>query len=241
MHGISRNPERFLNLASVGLHLSDWSSPDVPGEAILVHTIPPLPEAENAGLRALIGGIKPRRVIYISSTGVYGKHIHVDERTAVDPADLKSQRRIAEENWIQQKEWRSLIVRPAAIYGPGRGVHVRIGKGESPRVSGSGIVSRIHVDDLAAVLEAAIPSDLEGSWPLADDYPCSSDEINGWCAGLMRLPLKEAAAELSPTPGRRVNGNAIRKLLGISLAYPTYQAGILASVSELPAHWAARS
>ena len=48
---------------------------------------------------------------------------------------------------------------------------------QMPRGAGSGIVSRIHVEDLAAIVEAGLFSDVQGAWPVADDVPCSSAEI----------------------------------------------------------------
>ena len=94
------------------------------------------------------------------------------------------------------------------------------------------MVSRIHVDDLAAVLEAGIGSDLTGAWPLADDRPCSSEEISAWCAGLLRLPPGNPRLEPFPVAGRSVDGTQIRRLLGVRLAYPDYETGILASMTE---------
>ena len=64
-------------------------------------------------------------------------------------------------------------------------MHTRIARAEPPRATGPGLVSRIHVDDLAAILEHSNVSGLTGAWPVADDYACSSDEINGWCARLL--------------------------------------------------------
>ena len=125
--------------------------------------------------------------------------------------------------------WSTLIVRPAAIYGPGRGVHVRVKEGKLPR--GAGLVSRIHVDDLAAVLEAGILSHLKGAWPLADDHSCPSGEISSWCAKLLRLPPSSPDALTFPVAGRAVDGREIRGLLGINLIYPDYQAGTLASLA----------
>lgn len=222
---VSRTPERSSDLAGIGLRFGD-----VPKSAVLVHTVPPLSEAEAVPVLRTIAALKPQRFIYISSTGVYGSHSSVDESTPVDPATAKAEARIREEQWIQAGPWNALILRPAAIYGPGRGVHTRIANGQPPRATGPGIVSRIHVDDLAALLEGATQSDLTGTWPVADEYACSSDEINRWCSALLRLP--EPKSEDGAVSGRTVNGRKILKALGIGLTYPTYQSGILASYAE---------
>jgi nucleoside-diphosphate-sugar epimerase len=203
--------------------------PKLPKSAVLVHTIPPLPDSETAAIRGFVSELSPCRVVYISATTVYGDQTDVNAGTPVQASTEKGRRRIEEENWLKAGPWSTLIIRPAAIYGPGRGVHVRVKESKTPR--GSGFVSRIHVDDLAAVLEAGVFSDLEGAWPLADDHPCPSAEIGSWCARLLSLPPSSPDALTFPVAGRTVDGREIRQLLGINLSYPDYQAGTLASLA----------
>jgi nucleoside-diphosphate-sugar epimerase len=225
-----RQPERFELLAVTGLRIAELT-PELPKSAVLVHSIPPLADAEAGVIRDLISGLSPRRVVYISATTVYGDQTEVNASTAVQATSEKGRRRIEEENWLRAGRWSTLVVRPAAIYGPGRGVHVRLKEGKTPR--GSALVSRIHVDDLAAVLEAGVFSDLEGAWPLADDHPCASAEISSWCARLLSLPASSSADALTFTvAGRAVDGREIRQLLGVKLSYPDYQAGTLASLAH---------
>jgi nucleoside-diphosphate-sugar epimerase len=95
---------------------------------------------------------------------------------------------------------------------------------------GDNFVSRIHVDDLAAHCEAALLSDVTGSYPVADEEPCTSTEIAEFCARLLDLPLPHSPANARAASGRQVDGSAIRRLLGITLAYPSYRVGIPASL-----------
>jgi nucleoside-diphosphate-sugar epimerase len=231
VYAAARETHRFRALEAIGLRVRPFGSDDLPKHATVVHTIPPLAGAERDWLHSGIQQLEPNRVIYISSTGVYGEQVDVDETTAPQPFGEKSGARYEEEQWLLEGAWRSLIVRPAAIYGPGRGVHERIREGKLPRGAGSGVVSRIHVDDLAAILEAGIFSDLEGAWPLADECPCSSEEIAAFCARLLHLNLEKAPLTTFPVAGRRVDGRKIRELLGVELLYPDYESGILASLS----------
>lgn len=239
VYAVARATHRFRALEAIGLRVRPFESPDLPKQATVVHTIPPLAGADRDWLHSFIHQLKPRRVVYISATSVYGEQAEVDETTAPQPFGDKSVARFEEEQWLREGPWRSLIVRPAAIYGPGRGVHEKIREGKLPRGAGSGagsgMVSRIHVDDLAATLEAAVLSDLQGAWPLADDRPCSSEEIAAFCARLLHLNAKDVNPEDAPlttfaVAGRRVDGRKIRELLGVELLYPTYESGILASV-----------
>jgi len=233
VYGIARDTHRFRALEAIGLRVRPFGSDDLPKHATVVHTIPPLAGAERDSLHSQIQQLEPNRVVYISATSVYGEQVNVDETTEPQPFGDKSVARYQEERWLLDGPWPSLIVRPAAIYGPGRGVHEKIREGKLPRGAGSGVVSRIHVDDLAAILEAGILSDLQGAWPLADDHPCSSDEIAEFSARLLRLSLENAPSTTFPVAGRRVDGRKIRELLGVELLYPTYESGILASLAGL--------
>ena len=124
-----------------------------------------------------------------------------------------------------------LIVRSAAIYGPGRGVHVRLREGKIPRGAG-GVVSRIHVDDLVSILEAGIDSELKGAWPVADEWPAPTEEVVAWCAKRMGIAFPHDTSQHFPASGRRVDGRKIRELLGVALEYPSYRTGIPASLQE---------
>ena len=231
-----RGAERFQNLAEAGLGLAELKLdssgvPDLPQHTTLVNLIPPLPEPENARLREVIRQLKPERVVYISSTGVYGAQVEVNAETMANPNDERGRRRLNEEIRVASGPWTSLILRAAAIYGPGRGAHVALRDGKMPRGASSGVVSRIHVEDLAAIIEQAIDSNLQGAWPVADDEPCSSVELAEWCSKLFRIPEIRTSNEIT-VAGRRVDGKKIRDLLGIELKYSSWRTGIPASLEE---------
>ena len=182
-------------------------------------------------------GDRPTRVVYLSTTGVYGKTCEVDEHTPVAPLTQRQRLRVAAEQAVAGGPWSSLILRPAAIYGPGRGVHVAMREGRYKLVGeGANFVSRIHVDDLATHAERALLSDATGAYPVADNHPCPSREIAAFCADLLDLPLAPSvtAAEVSETrrADRRVDGSAIRHRLGIELRYPLYREGIPTALEE---------
>jgi nucleoside-diphosphate-sugar epimerase len=228
---IVRNPERFHALESIGLKLLPWNGDKLKG-GLLCHAIPPLPEPENAPIREKIESLAPQRIVYISSTGVYGAVTEAGAETPAAPNDERGRQRMREELWIASGNWSSLILRAAAIYGPGRGVHRAIREGRIPRSSAAQVVSRIHVDDLATLAEAGLFSDISGAWPVADDLPCASAEIAGWAVRLLGLPETSAERKEFTVSGRKVDGTAIGKLLGVPLAYPTWQAGVLASLAQ---------
>lgn len=212
-----------------------------PRHALVVHSVPLLDSGGEyrdptpALLEAL--GSRPARMVYLSTTGVYGAAREVDETTPPAPRTPRERLRLDAERAVAAGPWESLILRPAAIYGPGRGVHDAMRRGEFRlRGEGANWISRIHAEDLAAHAEAALFRGVTGAFPVADDHPCPSREIAAYCAGLLSVPLPPPASdrELSETrrADRKVDGSAIRRLLGIELLYPSYLTGIPACLEK---------
>jgi nucleoside-diphosphate-sugar epimerase len=177
------------------------------------------------------------RIVYLSTTGVYGSAPFVDEHTPVAPRSPRESLRVEAERAVLGGPWSSMVLRPAAIYGPGRGVHVAMRQFKF-RLSGDGsnYVSRIHVDDLAAHAEAALLTDVPGAFPVADEEPCQSHEIARFCAGLLGLPMLSRGQDFelhdSRRSDRRVDGSAVRRLLKLELKSPSYRQGIPAAIGE---------
>jgi len=178
---------------------------------------------------------QPHRVVYLSTTGVYGATRDVDETTSPAPDTESGKQRLAVEEEVRGGPWSSLVLRPAAIYGPGRGIHVSMREGRFQLAgTGDNFVSRIHVDDLAAHAEAALLSEVTGAYPVGDELPCTSREIAEYCAQLLDVamppPVPRDTLHETRRADRRVDGGAIRRLLNLTLQYPTYREGIAASV-----------
>ena len=235
----SRHPGSLIveGARTVALQEVDELGPDLR----ILHSVPlsegpadPTPE-----LLALLPG-EVQRMVYLSTTGVYGAQVDVDERTLPAPASPQAHLRIAAERLVQAGPWSSMILRPAAIYGPGRGAHVSIPAGHFRLMGdGSNFVSRIHVDDLAALAAAALLSDEGGAWPVADLEPAQSRTVAEFVCRLLGCPRPPSVsgAELHETrrANRRVNGSAVFRLLNLNLMYPSFRVGIpsaLASVSS---------
>ncbi len=196
----------------------------IPNNTRVLHSIPP---AGSSGILQQLGNA-PQRLVYISSTAVYGAATEVNEHTRPHPDTEKARARLAAEQDVLQHFSSALILRPAAIYGPGRGVQESMKTGAY--AMGDNFVSRIHVDDLAAICEAALRSDLSGAYPVADDEPCTTREIGEFCLKLFHkepFETKDAARVAARvTSNRRVDGTAIRRLLNVTLQYPSYRVGV---------------
>jgi len=225
----TRDPQRLTGLHAEIIRLSD-----VPGRiqrgTLVLHSIPP-----QEGLNVLdLLGDAPARVVYLSSTGIYGRATFVDEHTPVDLQAERARVRAEAEQAIAARFSDSLFLRPAAIYGPGRGIHESIQRG-SYSLSDT-YVSRIHVEDLVAHVEAALLSGVSGAYPVADEEPCTSREMAEFCANLLGLPPLRESKGRDELPSRfasnrRVDGSAIRRLLGITLQYPSYRVGVSAALA----------
>ena len=204
------------------------------GDFSVLHSVPSIDSTDPTP--ALMAAVShAARVVYISTTGVYGVQGQVDVATAPDPVTPREWLRMdAERSVAQAKSY--LVLRPAAIYGPFRGIHSSMREGKYQLAGeGANFVSRIHVDDLASHCVAGLFSTLTGAWPVADEEPCRAREIAAFCSDLLGLPMPRSAnaAALGETrrADRRVDGSAIRKALGIELRYPSYCVGIPACVA----------
>jgi hypothetical protein len=183
---------------------------------------------------------------YLSTTGVYGNldGDWVDEDSPYNPSGARGRRRMdAENSWMSLFNSVSLpvhIFRLPGIYGPDRNALVSLQNGKARRISKPGqIFSRIHVEDIAAILMASMNRPNPGSiYNVADDEPAPPAEVVTFAAELLGVeppPLLDfETADLSPmarsfyADSKRVSNNKIKAELGIQLKYPTYREGLTA-------------
>jgi nucleoside-diphosphate-sugar epimerase len=194
------------------------------GTAIL-HSIPTF--AGTPELVAFLRPFRPRRIVYLSTTGVYGVANRVDEYTEPRPDTDAHRLRIETERALADGPWSAMVLRPAGIYGPGRGVHWSARRGQFRPPAGHGVVSRIHVDDLAEHAVRALQGEAAGAFPVADEAPSPSLEVAMWTCACLGVPLVPGEPA-EPRRGRRVDGSAVRALLGLTLRYPSYREGVRA-------------
>lgn len=146
---------------------------------------------------------------------------------------------LAEDAWLESG-LPVHVFRLAGIYGPGRSALDRIREGRAQRVMKPGqVFSRIHVEDIAAVLRRSLEQPRPGrAYNVADDLPAPPQDVLTFAAGLLGLPpppeVAFDAAELSPmarsfySESKRIANRRIREELGVDLAYPDYRAGLRA-------------
>lgn len=187
---------------------------------------------------------------YLSTTGVYGDHGGgwVDESTPLGADTGRGGRRVAAETgWLDLHRRHGLPVhlfRLAGIYGPGRNQLETVRAGTARRIVKPGqVFSRIHVEDIATVLEASIVRPNPGAaYNVCDDEAAPPQQVVSYAAALLgveppaEIPFEEA--ELSPmaksfyADNKRCRNDRIKAELGVSLRYPTYREGLRALLEE---------
>jgi nucleoside-diphosphate-sugar epimerase len=251
--GTTRSADKARQLEAEGVEPLIWPGNPLPiGQATHVltsvspdeDTDPVLAEARPAFLSAS----HLDWVGYLSTTGVYGDHAGgwVDETTPLAPTTRRGMARVSAES-----EWAALnlplhIFRLAGIYGPGRGPFAKVRNGTARRIVKDGqVFSRIHVDDIAQVLEASIRQPDPGAiYNLCDDDPAPPQDVIAYAAELLGLPVPPAIAfedaDLTPmarsfyAESKRVRNDRIKDELGVRLIHPTYRDGLRAILADDP-------
>lgn len=211
-------------------HLLVSAPPDRDGDPFLRHH-----GADLAPPLAWIG--------YLSTVGVYGDHggAWVDETTPPTPTSLRSRQRVdAEREWLdaaQRTGIRTQVFRLAGIYGPGRGPLEALRNGTARAIVKPGqVFNRIHVEDIANVLDAAIARPAAHAiYNVTDDEPAATPDVLAYAANLLGLPpppsIDFAAADLTSmaksfySECKRVSNARIKSELGVALSFPTYRDG----------------
>ncbi|WP_312160380.1 SDR family NAD(P)-dependent oxidoreductase [Phenylobacterium sp.] len=218
--------------------------------------VTPPPGAEGCpALQVLVpalakAGAFPDWIGYLSTTGVYGDRrggwAFEDSRLAAQ--SLEGARRVAaERDWLEVGRGMGLTItvhRLPGIYGPGRSAFDRLREGRARRYDAPGhVVGRVHVDDVAAGLEASIARPRAGGiYNLCDDEPAANSEVIAHAAALLGLPEPPLApldvdalplkAQRFYRENRRVSNARAKAELGWRPAYPTYREGLAAILAE---------
>ena len=242
--GTSRTPEGVAALRATGIEACLW-----PGEPLplteATHLLTSVPPGKADPVLAAHGAEIARSGLkwlgYLSTTAVYGHHNGdwVDETTPLAPSTERGAARAKAE-----ADWTALgqplhVFRLAGIYGPGRGPFEKVRDGSARRIVKPGqVFSRIHVEDIANVLHAALKNPHPGIYNVCDDDPASPEDILGLAARMLNLPeppmVPYDEAEMTPmarsfyAENKRVRNDRIKQVLGVRLLYPTYREGLAA-------------
>lgn len=264
--GLCRRPEHRAALRVQGITpvLGDLDNPGSLGKLAgmahaVLHLAPPPDHGERdtrtANLLAALtkrpkrkGAILPQRLIYISTSGVYGdcNGAWVDETRLINPQTGRALRRVDAErqvrNWGLRNHASASILRVPGIYALNRLPLGRL-RDACPALlpEEDSYTNHIHADDLARIIFAALRHARPGRiYHACDDSNLKMGEYFDLIADRFDLPrpprIARTQAEGSISPGmlsfmresRRLANARIKHELHVNLRYPTV-AGCIAS------------
>jgi nucleoside-diphosphate-sugar epimerase len=258
-----RNPAyctrlRVLNVMPLLGDLDDRSSlARVAGlaDAVLHFAPPPNAGTQDTRTRNLLSvlsqGRPPKRLAYISTSGVYGDcgGAWVSETHPLKATSPRSQRRVDAEmqirEWARRNQVKASILRVPGIYAADRLPLSRVQQG-TPGIIASedGYTNHIHADDLARISVAALQRGKACRvYHASDDSQLKMGEYFDSVAdafGLPRVPRISRAEAQRVLPemllsfmneSRRLTNRRMKRELRVKLSYPTV-ADMLAAIEH---------
>lgn len=252
VHGQVRSTAsaQALNQAGVTPVIADLDVPATIAVAdyeLVFWFAPPPPSGDaDPRLRAWLAKNAPKRIVYISTSGVYGDcgNRWIDESEPLKPQTPRGRRRVDAEaalaDHAERRGTEVVILRVPGIYGPGRMPVERlrarlpvIAEDESPTTN------RIHAEDLAAAAIAAAEHGQAGAaYNVSDGSPTTMTDYFCRCAALLGLPeprrvsMDEARRTFTPAmlsfleESKRLLTSRMRDELGFRPRYPDLASGL---------------
>ncbi|MFT3734319.1 MAG: NAD(P)H-binding protein [Rhodocyclaceae bacterium] len=214
-------------------------------DAVLHCAPPPTEGADDPRTRRLIAALSrgtslARRVVYISTSGVYGDcaGARIDESQPLRASTARARRRVAAEQRLRRfaagQGARLSILRAPGIYAAERVSLERLQRG-SPVLNADEDVftNHIHADDLARAMIAALFRARAGrSFNISDDAELKMGDYYDTMADTFGLPRPprasraECAAQLTPvtlsfmSESRRLVNRRMKRELRVALRWP---------------------
>lgn len=226
-------------------------------EVVLHFAPPPERGAVDTRMRRLLAALAkgkslPQRLVYISTSGVYGDcaGARIDETRRLAPATARAARRVDAERRLRafgrQNGVVVSILRAPGIYAADRLPIARLQKGTPALCAADDVyTNHIHADDLALLVCAALRyGRANRAYNACDDSEMKMGEYFDLVAGRFGLPpaprlsRAEAQAKLSPiqlsfmSESRRLANHRIRHELHARLRYPRVEDGVAAAWLE---------
>ena len=210
-------------------------APDKKGDVILKSNYEDIANA----LKTLV-----KRVIYLSTTAVYGdaNGSTVDEKYKINPqSDRAKSRILAESQWTDLCDKFGVtlnILRLSGIYGTGRNQIRNLINGTAKRIIKEGhVFNRIHVVDIARIIYMLSVSDIKSDiFNISDDMPAPPQDVVEFAARLLNIdppePVIFSEAILSEmarsfySETKYIINQKIKEKLGLELKYPNYKLGL---------------
>lgn len=235
-----------------GLDLDRPETLALEGAEAILHCAPPPnhgdTDTRTANLLAALekSRILPARIVYVSTSGVYGDcaGARVDESRPVAPQTARARRRVDAEHrlsrWCQAHACALLVLRAPGIYARDRLPVARLRAGTPAlRADEDVYTNHIHAQDLAGIVVRALEADAPaGTYNASDDSEIKMgdwlDLVADHCA-LPRPPRVSRAQARAAIPAplysfmsesRRLDNRRLKEVLGVRLAFPTVHEGL---------------
>lgn len=224
----------------------------VGGDIVYYFAPPPATGTTDPRMQAFVAaaalGPRPARIVYISTTGVYGdcNGAWVTEDTPVNPRSERGQRRLDAETAVREYGRRHalpvLCLRVSGIYSHDR-LPIKALRERRPVLdeSQSGFSNHIHADDLARICVAAAEHGrADAVYNVSDGHPVTLAGYYNRVADALHLPRppvipRERAGEVLGAAmqtylgeSRRISNARMLRELQVSLRYPDLAAGLAA-------------
>jgi nucleoside-diphosphate-sugar epimerase len=240
-------PETLASLAGIAECVLHLAPPDASNDRD--HRTRSLVDALSARtmLAHANGAIRRlERVVYASTTGVYGDcgGARVDESRPVNPQSVRARRRVDAERvllaWGERESVCVSILRVPGIYAADRLPIERLERGTPAlRAEDDVFTNHVHADDLAHTCVAALARGVAGRiYNVADDSEMKMGEYFDLVADRAALPRPsrvaraDAAGQIPPmtlsfmSESRRLVARRMKEELGVVLRYPTVREGV---------------
>ncbi len=232
----------------------------LPVQAALVYYFVPPPSAGSIDprmgnfLQAITPATCPARIVFISTSGVYGDCLGewVTEDRPPRPDSDRAHRRLDAEQqlraWGESHAVTVVILRVPGIYGPGRLPEKRLRAGDPVLLEKESPWSnRVHIEDLVRACLAAGERDRPAAvYNISDGHPTTMTDYFNRVAealGLKRpaqITRAQAHTELSAgmqsylAESKRLDNRRMREELGVEPRYPDLVQGLAACVADDP-------
>jgi len=240
---------REAGAVPIVLDLDRWPAARLAGLASRVIYLVPPPSQGSGDPRTarLLRTLRkpPARLVYISTTGVYGdqRGAWIDETAQPDPITERASRRLDAERRTRAAPWHASVLRVPGIYGPGRLPTERLKRaGPAPVAAEDVLTNHIHIDDLARICIASLlHAAPRRIYNAVDDSCLYLGEYLDLVAdrfGLPRAPrlpreaLRQAVSAMQFSffqESRRLGNRRIKNELRVRLQYPTVRDGLMAA------------